>query len=70
MCPPTPCSSLLLVAFPAPPPPPVLARGLLDTQVSQGRTALPDEEEPVLFRRVVIQPLGEACVGPFCPLQG
>lgn len=56
--------------IPRPPPPPVLARGLLDTQVSQGRTALPDEEEPVLFRRVVIQPLGEACVGPFCPLQG
>lgn len=35
-----------------------------------GAHALPDEEEPVLFRRVVIQPLGEACMGPFCPLQG
>lgn len=31
--------------------------------------ALPDEEEPVLFRRVIIQPLGEACVGPLCPLR-
>lgn len=31
--------------------------------------ALPDEEEPVLFRRVIIQPLREACVRPLCPLR-
>lgn len=32
--------------------------------------ALPDEEKPVFFRWMVIQPLGEASVGPFSPLQG
>lgn len=31
-------------------------------------TALPEKEEPVFLRWVIIQPLGEARMGPFCPL--
>lgn len=45
------------------------ALGFENTQVCLPHVALPDEEEPVLFRRVIIQPLGEACVGPLRPLQ-
>lgn len=45
------------------------APGFENTQVRLPHVALPDEEEPVLFRRVIIQPLGEACMGPLCPLR-
>ena len=45
------------------------ALGFENTQVCLPHVALPDEEEPVLFRRVIIQPLGEACVRPLRPLR-
>lgn len=34
------------------------------------QAALPEKEESVLFRWMIVQPLGEACMGPLCPLQG